>query len=212
MTQTSRHRHSQSASSTAQALLGADHPLTRALERQRLALEHAVVVGALLTASAIALLAGVADAVSLVLAATMVEVALVSRAALLATTRRFEVLDLISEGRGALPIPAVLQTRARLLDQNHRRRLAASLRALGTASQEPIQTHPPTRVLLNARVVAAVASELDAIAELVQTDHPSLRGIALMERLLTDATSPLFEKDIELVRQQLRRVRFLLLD
>ena len=197
MTPTSRRRHSQSGSSTAEALLGADHPLTRALERQRVTIEHAVVVGALQSASAIALLAGMADAVSLVVGAAVVAVALASRAAMLATTGRFEVLDLISKGGGELPIPTVVQTRARLLDRNHRRQLTASLRTLRVASQEPSQAYPPTRVLLNARVATAVASELNEIAELLQTDHASLRGIALMERLLTDATSPLFGKDAE---------------
>lgn len=58
----------------------------------------------------------------------------------------------------------------------------------------------------HASSAAAVAFELDEIAELLHIDHASLRGIALLERLLTDAASPLFGKDVKLVRQQLRRV------
>ena len=59
-------------------------------------------------------------------------------------------------------------------------------------------------------VAAAVLAELAAVAALLRSERPGLRGVALAERLLTDGASPLYGQDIGALREQLRRASFLL--
>jgi hypothetical protein len=60
------------------------------------------------------------------------------------------------------------------------------------------------------RVMAAVAPELQQIAGLLHSNHAALRGIALTARVLRDGASPLYGQDVELLRQELLRLRLLL--
>jgi hypothetical protein len=116
--------------------------------------------------------------------------------------------DLIAEGREALPIAAVQHQRERLVA---RRRSEVLARTLETMIRDA--THPATiitrgaRPLFDVRVIATVAHDLRAVIDLLQTDTARARGVALIERLITDGHSPLYARDAGLLREELYRVR-----
>ena len=64
--------------------------------------------------------------------------------------------------------------------------------------------------LYSRRVVAAVAPELEETAQALRRSDASVRGVALSERLLSGHDSPLYGDDADRLREELRRVRFLL--
>jgi hypothetical protein len=192
---------------SARALLGAEHPLARVSERLGVLREQSLVVGAVLLASVVALVAGESAALWFVVAAAVVQAALACGSALLAQARRDHVLDVIGDGRGSLPLAAVQRERGHLLDPAHRAFLARWLDGMRQDAQRPIQRFPAARPLYSVRVIAAVAPELETIAGLLVGDHAGLRGVALTERLLRDGASSLYRQDVEPLRQELRRIR-----
>ena len=145
----------------------------------------------------------------LAVAAVVVLAALALRAALLVCTSRERALDLIAQGRGSLALAPVERQRQRLLDPDHRERLARSLDAIRDEAERWKGTRS-VRPVFSVRVVRAAAPELTRVARLVRGDHAPLAGIAMTERLVTDGCSPLYGEDLELLLQALRRTRFLL--
>jgi hypothetical protein len=207
---TSRLSHPLNGVASARSLLGADHPLARVSERLGVLRDQSLAVGAVLFASLVALMAGEAAASWVVIAATVVQAALAFASALLAQTRHDCVLDVILDGRGGLPLVAVQRQRRRLIDPAHRAFLARWLDGLRHDAQRPIPRVPAARPVYSVGVIAAVAPDLQQIAKLLHSNHAGLRGIALTERLLRDGTSPLYGQDVELLRQELHRIRLLL--
>ena len=66
------------------------------------------------------------------------------------------------------------------------------------------------RPLFTARVIRPLAAQLSEIAGLLREGSPEVRGVALVERLLTSGGSPLYGTNIDLLREELRRARYLL--
>jgi hypothetical protein len=64
--------------------------------------------------------------------------------------------------------------------------------------------------LADVRVIRAVASELREVAGLLRGGRPAVEGVALVEWLLTSPATPLYGTEVELLRQELRRARYLL--
>lgn len=118
-------------------------------------------------------------------------------------------MELIAQGRGALPLEAVVRERQRLLDPVHRERLARSLDVIRTEVGRPPGECHQIRPLYSVPVVGAVSSELGQAARLVRNDG-GLRGLARAEQLITDGHSPLYGDDEVILRQELGRIRFLL--
>jgi len=170
------------------------------VERQALA------VGGVLVASVVA---GAGDfvAMSVAVSAAVVLVVLVVVVVTLVDQRRRLAVDLIAEGRVALPLWAVERERRRLVDPRGRARLASSFEhvieeALGARR---VAFGPP---MVCPWVAAPVAGQLRVVAELLRGACPGLRGVALARRLLTDGDSPLYGRDVEALREELGRVRF----
>ena len=69
---------------------------------------------------------------------------------------------------------------------------------------------PLGRPLYSTRLIRAVAPDLAEIARLVRSGDPGLRGVATTQRLLCDGTSALYGHDVDVLRQELHRIRFLL--
>jgi hypothetical protein len=59
-------------------------------------------------------------------------------------------------------------------------------------------------------VVAAVTGELGEIARLLRSGEAAVRGVAMLERLLTDGASALYGEDVRTLREELHRIRFIL--
>jgi hypothetical protein len=55
-----------------------------------------------------------------------------------------------------------------------------------------------------------VAPELRQIASLLRRDDPCVRGVAAVELLVTSPATPLYGREVEPLRQELGRARYLL--
>jgi hypothetical protein len=181
---------------SAAAVLGADHPLVRALDRLELLLKQSAAAGVLLFTVAVAAVAGVPDAAAFIVAAVVVQVALALGLLIVAAQRRERARDLIIDGRAGLPLAAVDRERQRLLSSTCRRRLADSLDDARELAASTRWLSRSSRPLFRSNVVAAADPQLAEIAARLRSDEVEAVGVALMWRLLFDGGSPLYGDDV----------------
>jgi hypothetical protein len=192
-------------------LLNPDHPLVQTSSDLAAALHQVAAVGAVLVGSVLALILGATGAVPLVIGAAIVLLALVAIAGQLWDRRRRAARDLVLEGRETLPVPVVQRERRRLLEERTRGYVARSLeRVLQHVTRRPTPVPASVRPLFDVRTVATVVEDLQAIIALLRSEAPQARGVALAERLLTEGFSPLYGENALALRDELRRVRYLL--
>jgi len=77
-------------------------------------------------------------------------------------------------------------------------------------TRRPAPVPASVRPLFDVRTVAAVVDDLQEIVALLRAGGTRARGVALAERLLTEGVSPLYGYDAIALRDELRRVRYLL--
>jgi hypothetical protein len=193
----------------ARTVLGPDHPLARVTMQLTRAAERSVAVSLMLAIGVFALIDDLSIGGPLVVAAATVLAALLARAGALAGTRNRRAVELIVQGRGELPLEAVVRERQRLLDPVHRERLARSLDAIRTEVERPPGACHAIQPLYRVPVVRAVSFELGQTAGLVRNDG-GLCGLARAEQLITDGHSPLYGDDEVALRQELDRIHVLL--
>jgi hypothetical protein len=193
------------------AVLGFEHPLVRDLDWHAVVARQSLAIGVILIGSAVAAVGGIGRAWALAISAAAVLLGLAAVAALLHGRERAHALQLILEGRERLPIVIVEQERRRLVDASTRRRLADSLDDIVRTAAAPRRRQPrPAPPIFHDRVVAEVADDLGRVAALLRSQPAGARGVALAEWLLTQGRSPLHGKDAAALREELRRVQFLL--
>ena len=185
------------------ALLGAQHPLARDVESLQVVARDVPTVVAALACGAIGWLDGAPWGAPVMLGAAAALVLLGAWAAALHARERTHVRQLILDGHERLPLPVVQRERRRLLDPRLRAQLARSL--LEMVGSEP----PPAPVYLP-RVVRETEPEIRRLAALLRGEPCGARGVALVERLLRDGLSPLYGDDARPLREELRRLAFLL--
>jgi hypothetical protein len=193
------------------SLLGDDHPLARAESQERLLrAQFAVTVVFGILAAVLVPLLGRA-ALRLSLGATFVA-ALFALAAFMAHLRlRERAFELIASGREDLPLPAVECERSRLRDRRYRRRIAHTLDTI-TLQPETHEWWSP--IYADHDAVRASQKELREIARLLR-ELPTVRaiGVALVTRLIRDgATSPLYQGPALRLREELGRIRHVLVE
>ena len=192
---------------SARAVLGSDHPLARAAEALDSVVRQSLAVAAVLAGSIIDLIAGRTWAATLAASSIIVLAALTAIAAACKQTQRDRALALILEGRENVPVAAVQRQRRRLSDPRTRTTL---VRNLATMIDQASTRHAlqACRIcpLFDRAVIRTVADELRAIIRLLDSDHAPVRGVALVEHLLTDAFSPLYGNQAEPLRQELHRI------
>ena len=192
----------------AEALLGARHPLVGLLGRFETVFEQLVWVTAVEAAGVVFLAGGTAFGLSLVVAAAVVQAGLACRVAALRTCRRELCLELIVEGHATLPLPCIEGSCRRLLDCRTAELFARSIDdVLASAARPP--TLPAARPLTDPRVIRKAAPELRHVAALLRAG-PAVRGVALVDWLLTSAATPLYGSEVEPLRQELWRAVYLL--
>ena len=123
---------------------------------------------------------------------------------------RERAFDLIASGREELPLHVVECERSRLCDSRYRRRLA---RTLDVITLQPGAREWWSPIYADHESVRAARSELLEIARLLR-DLPSVsaRGVALVTRLVRDgATSPLYQGPAPRLREELGRIRHVLI-
>jgi hypothetical protein len=190
------------------AVLGRDHPLTRAVDSLEVLARQSLAVAAVLIGSVIEVIEHVGSAFALAASAGLVLVILTIRAAICTAVKRDHAVDLISQGREGLPIAAVQRQRQRLGRSRTREQLALAVQAIIRDAKDPvIHRMPRARPLFDAAVVASAAEDLQSIIRLLQADSVSVRGVARLEQLVTDGTSPLYGGDTQPLRQELDRIR-----
>jgi hypothetical protein len=196
--------------SLAESLLGREHALVRALDRQAVALAQLLAVIALLAACGVAVAAGGRGALPVVIASAFATIGFGCRAALRALDRRERVRDVIIGGRGDLPLAVVERERRRLLDPRRREMLAHSYESIGDEPNASGRVPCRACVIVNLYVVAKVRPELKLIAALLRDEAPCVRGVAAAERMISTGTASLFGRDEEILREDLHRIAFLL--
>jgi hypothetical protein len=192
------------------AILGLEHPLVRDLEWLAAVARQAVAVGLILVGSVGAAVAGNERAWALAIGSAAVLLSLAALAALLHGRERAHALQLILEGRERLPIVIVEDERRRLVDASTRRRLAKSLDDMVRIAAAPKRGLRPAPPIFHDRVVTDVADDLGRIAALLRSESAAARGVAYTEWLLTHGVSVLYGKDASALREELRRLQYLL--
>jgi hypothetical protein len=192
-------------------LLGSDHPYARANDTLGALCRQLAAVSLLLGASVAALALGVGQAVTLAICSAIVLLVLGAVAGEQWDRRRHAARQLVLDGRESLPLPPIQRERRRLLEERTRHYVARSFeRVLQHVTRRPAPVPASVRPLFDVGTVAAVAEDLRAIVALLHAGVPQARGIALAERLLTEGVSPLYGYDALALRDELRRVRYLL--
>lgn len=195
--------------SLAQMWLGPGHPLVQSLSRSETACQQLVTATAAGAAGVVWYVGDWAFGLSLAMAAAVVQALLACRLVVLRQGRRDLCLDLVVRGGERLPLPCIQRLRLDLVDRRARERLASSIdelvRAAGHSGSRCKLIHP----LADRRVVRAVAPDLREVASLLRCD-PAVQGVALVEWLLTSPATPLYGSEIEPLRAELRRARYLM--
>jgi hypothetical protein len=186
-----------------------DDALARAVNQVTVAVDRCMAVAALLATGLLAIVEGLTAGLPLTVAAASVLAVLLIGVGTAASARDRRALELIGDGRGDLPHPAVTRMRRRLLDPVQRERLARWLDELRTEAARPERQCHSIRPVYNPRVVRALSAEMADVARLVR-GNGDLRGLARTERLVTDGCSALYGSSEDALRQELRQIRFLL--
>ena len=193
----------------ADAALGPDHPLARALELQAVLTRDLIAVAALsillAAATAAALIAWPAAVIGGALTLVLGVCALLAH-----QTVRERAFDLIAEGREGVPVGVVRRERDRLLEACYRQMLARSLERLRAAAERPAPWSPSATFPAHPRTLRAVDSELRELEALLSEPTRSARGVALAQKLIADAVSPLHGRDTQRLREELRRIKLVL--
>jgi hypothetical protein len=196
--------------SIAETSLGGAHPLVAALRRLATAREQLISVSAVQAGALVLWTGGWALGAPVAIAAAACQLALGCRIAALRGTRHGECLQLVIEGGSRLPLRCIDRVCRRLLDRRRRDQLARSVDELVDEAHRRYITPGAARPLAHRQVIRATAPELRRVAALTRGDAPGLRGIAMVEWILTSPATPLYGIEIELLRRELGRARYLM--
>jgi hypothetical protein len=197
------------AESTAAAtLLGSEHPLARALRASQTAIDQLLVL-TVVDASAAGLVSGGAPiGLPLLVASVLVQWGIILRLIFTRDQVRSESCELIMTGGAPRTLASVERERTRLIDPRSRARLADQLEDVAARA---IATPAATQPVLDLWLVCKLEPQLHEIASLLRGEITDLSGVALIERLVTDAGSPLYGSREDLLREELDRIRYRLL-
>jgi hypothetical protein len=189
-------------------VLGAEHPLSRNVEASRVVRRQAAVCAALLTG----LLAGAYPALGGVgwfgVSAVVVDLALVLSLVALRDERHRRARELIIE-QGPADLAELRAERRRLLASAHRNSLARQLEQALIKAQTWDDQLPASRPPPAVRHLLAHDAAVHAVVCGLREGHPSLRGIALVERLLDGRYgSSLYLNSATQLGEELRRIAF----
>jgi hypothetical protein len=190
----------------AREVLGAEHALVRVLEQQDVIRRDLLVLCALLPATLGGAALGSDSAVWLAAATAVTGAVLAIVAAVLLVRRREAALALIADGRDELPLPAIAEERARLLDPAYRRNLARSLSLLRWRAAEHTEWFRTSPIPDNVSMLRSVSDGMREVEQLLTRDEVGVRGVALTRRLLVDGCSPLHGRDPQRLSEELHRI------
>jgi hypothetical protein len=192
-------------------LLGPGHPLARDLASRAAVARDGPVVLVAGACGIVAALSGLSWGVPVVLSAAAALVLLGGTEMVVRARERTHARALILEGREQLPLPAVERERRRLLSPRLRRRLADSLlEMIGPGAARAANVTRGAPPLFHVVVLREVAPDIRRLAAMLRDEPSGARPVALVERLLTNGLSPLYGDEAEALREELRRLQYLL--
>jgi hypothetical protein len=196
-------RPRQAAPDATEALLGPSHPLARALDdSRRVRRQLAAVAAVMLGAGAAAAVEGTGEP-SLFIAGAITLIAWCCRLALLGERTRREARRAVIDGRECVPLACIRAECRRLADpwlHQHLARWAEELAQGATAWPAPS--------LWSAAAVRACAPQLREVARLIRAGQTGVRGMAMLERLLTSGVMPAHGDDARALTEELGRIRY----
>jgi hypothetical protein len=196
------------AAQSARTVLGSAHPLSRATEAVTAVARQWLTCAAILAGSIIAQLERHPWGTVLTASSALVLAALTALLVILKQRVSDRAIELIAEGREALPIATVRRHRQRLTAPKTRNALAKTLdTSIRQATNPPRIVTRGTRPLFDIRVIAGVATDLREVVVLLQSGNPPAPGVALIDRLITDGQSAFYGHEIEPLRQELHHIR-----
>lgn len=202
--------HRPRAGRAAAAVLGAGHPLVGVLYACGATIESVAAVGAIQVGALALWWVNASYARALTVGAALVQLALGLRWATLRVQRRDLCLELLVTGGEYLALAELARERGRLGNRHRQAQLATSLEQLAadaTRKRSRCERHRP---IYSRRVLAAVEPELCQIVARLRAGDPDVRGVALIDRLVTSGTSPLYGEQPGALHEELARGRYLL--
>jgi hypothetical protein len=198
--------------SAAADVLGPEHELVNVLARRRTLTVQLLVTLVPLGFAAVGIARDVASAPVVLVATAIVQAALLLAIPYFRGRTRDLAEELIASGNGAArTLRLVEDEHRRLASRKERHRLARSLeRLIADAERWPRlgRGHRPPPGVTALRFTVP---EARAVVDQMRAERAEVRGVALTSRLLSDGgRSPLFGHDAEPLREELRRIRYLL--
>jgi hypothetical protein len=195
----------------AESVLGRDHRLTRAVSYQHtLALQSTVAAFAVLAGGA-GLLLHLGIATLVVIAAAVVAVFFVLAWAVTRRVTRERAQDLIAAGNDSVVVSVLARERRHLASRKERERLARSLETLYRDALRWYEILPRFRPPDGVVHFRHTGPELEGLTEALRRDRVRVQGVALTARFLSNGyESPLYGNELEPLREELNRIRYLL--
>jgi len=195
----------------AEHALGPAHPLTRGLARRHKLAGQLVVVAVPFLLGLIGLLLHHRHATPVLGASYLVVLGLLAAIVTVRHSVRDCVQTLIAEGTHGVFLQVVGRERRRLASPKVREELARSLERLLRDAQRWHSIHPHSRPLPGVECLRYTAAEVAALATALREGQPKVQGVAATARLVFDGySSPLYAGDTERLREELRRIQYLL--
>lgn len=194
----------------AASVLGPDHELVHVLARRRALTVQILITSLPLAFAIVGLVRGTASAPVVLGAAAVVQLGLLVAVPYFRTRTREIAEELIAAGHDAAPRLRIVDEHfQRLTSSQERERMARSLEHLLRDAQRWYSILPAYRPpgVLSLRFTEPEARDVVA---LLRADGAQARGIALTARLLGDGASPLYGAEADELREELRRIRYLL--
>jgi hypothetical protein len=192
-------------------LLGRDHALVQTLGLLAVLTRQSLVVGGVLVvAVSTGFAVGAAQASSVVIAASIVELVLILGIRVLIRIKRRQARCLIIQGSGALPLKSVAAERRALLDPSAGARLADSLEQILHAAESYehllVASRPPPSAT---RRLCEISSELRCLASDLRAGRLPCRGVAIAAQLLDGGyASPVYNGRVEEARTVLTQINY----
>jgi hypothetical protein len=203
-------RERQVAASAPGTDLPTDHPLPRASDAVTYTARQCLYAAAVLTGSVIAVIES--DRWAMPLAYSAASVLIVLTGLLFGHVQRERdcAMALILEGREGLDLAPVQRQRKRLLAPRTTERLIEELEDAVRLARRPTHSVSLTPPRFEASVVVPLADDIHDVMSLLGDRRCSARAVASAEQLVEQAVSPLYGQDVDALRDELRRLRFLL--
>jgi hypothetical protein len=197
----------------AASVLGREHPLARALSLENAVTRQLLVAFLALSVAGAAVLARVDVSWILLGAAAFVFVMLVAGLVFTRHLVRVRACRMLADGQGSVLLPAVNRERRRLASRRERQRLARSLEQLLRDARRWNEIAPLYRPLPGVECLQSTGEEVEAIVALLRSERARTQGVAMTEVFLTSGSeSPLYSGDVEVLREELNRIRYVLED